>query len=159
MSRQGPNKYIYQQGRGGRPPKISEQVKKDFIKALADCGNVTKAAETVGVPSRTLYSHRYKDEEFAEAWDFALDEANDRLEYEAWRRAVQGVDRPIYQKGELIGHERTYSDRLLERLLEATKPEKYRHRTEAKVVDDPLQNVLDAIDGESASPDSERSQQ
>jgi len=148
------NRYIYREGRG-RPPKVSTDKKKDFIAALADTGNVTKAAERVGVPRKTLYDHKARDEEFAEAWNYAMNEAHDRLEYEAWRRAVHGVDRPVYQKGELIGFEKQYSDNVLIRLLEATKPEKYRHRSEAKVVDDPLQNILDQIDGESASPGGE----
>jgi len=152
MEQGKPNKYIYQEGKG-KAPKLSVQVKKDFIKALADCGNVTTAAEAVGVPRRTLYHHRKNEAEFREAWDYALDEANDRLEYEAYRRAVHGVDRPIYQKGQLIGYERTYSDNLLIRLLEATRPDKYKHRTEQQIVEDPLQSILNQVDGQSVSPD------
>lgn len=33
------------------------------------------------------------------------------------RRAVDGVDRPVYQTGELVGYERMYSDQLLVVLL------------------------------------------
>jgi hypothetical protein len=62
--------------------------------------------------------------------DEATDEACDVLEAEAWRRAVDGVDRPIFQRGEQVGVERVYSDNLMVQLLKAHRPEKYRERTE-----------------------------
>lgn len=48
------------------------------------------------------------------------------LEAEARRRAMDGVDEPVYHKGEVVGHVRKYSDTLLIFLLKAHRPHKYR---------------------------------
>ena len=84
--------------------------------------------------------------EFHEAWDAALEIGNDYLEQEAQRRAVAGYEEPVVHKGiqafvrdattgELELDEngkpipltiRRYSDRLLEVLLKARRPETFR---------------------------------
>jgi hypothetical protein len=84
--------------------------------------------------------------EFHEAWDAAVEIGNDYLEQEAQRRAVEGYNEPVVHKGiqafvrdpvtgelELDEHGkpipltvRRYSDRLLEILLKARRPEKFR---------------------------------
>jgi hypothetical protein len=89
-------------------------------------GNVTRAAEAAGVSRRAPYDWRADDASFAEAWDEALEAACDALEAEARRRAYEGWEEPVYQKGALVGRIRKYSDRLLEVLLRAHRPEKYR---------------------------------
>jgi hypothetical protein len=48
------------------------------------------------------------------------------LEDEALRRAVEGVEEPVYQGGKQVGVIRKYSDALLMFLLKAARPEKYR---------------------------------
>ena len=50
-------------------------------------------------------------------------EGIDRLEDEAHRRAVEGVDRPVYQGGVRVGEIKTYSDSLLTLLLKSRRPE------------------------------------
>lgn len=84
--------------------------------------------------------------EFHEAWDAALEIGNDYLEQEAQRRAVDGYEEPIVHKGiqafvrdpttgelelDVNGKPipltvRRYSDRMLEILLKARRPEKFR---------------------------------
>ena len=49
-----------------------------FLTALVDTANVAGAARLVGVPERSPYQLRRKDEGFAAAWDRALDEAYGR---------------------------------------------------------------------------------
>lgn len=66
-----------------------------------------------------------RDPEFAEQVRAAEEAATARLEEAAMRRAVDGVDRPVYQQGKLVGHEKVYSDHLLMRLLEARDPSRY----------------------------------
>src|SRR5262245_35631544 len=102
-----------------------------FLEALAELGHVGQAAERAGITTRTAYYHRKADAAFAEAWEAALGEAMDTvLEPEAVRRAVQGIDEPVYQKGDLAGYIRRYSDTLLIFLLKAGKPDKYKDRKE-----------------------------
>ena len=69
---------------------------------------------------------RRHSEDFAAQWDDALGEGVDILEAEARRRAVTGVDKPVYYKGEVVGSITKYSDRLLMFLLRAHRPQKFR---------------------------------
>ena len=48
------------------------------------------------------------------------------MEREAYRRAVKGVEKPVYRGGQLVGTIREYSDSLLMFLLRARRPELYR---------------------------------
>ncbi len=48
------------------------------------------------------------------------------LEAEARRRAVEGVRKPVYCRGEIVGTVKEYSDTLLIFLMKGARPEKYR---------------------------------
>lgn len=48
------------------------------------------------------------------------------MEREAYRRAVDGVEKGVYYKGDRIATEHEYSDTLLIFMLKARAPEKYR---------------------------------
>lgn len=61
-----------------------------FLRALVDTANVVGAARAVGVPENSPYHLRRKDDEFARAWDRALDEAYSKLEMMLLRRATYG---------------------------------------------------------------------
>jgi hypothetical protein len=106
--------------------------KARFLDALSKLGNVRAAAEIAGVDRSTAYRARSARgkaaERFCAAWDEALEEAYDRLEQEAWRRAIVGTQRPVFHKGEPVGTVTEYSDRLLELLLRAHRPGKYELR-------------------------------
>jgi hypothetical protein len=70
-----------------------------FLTSLVETANVAGAARLVGVPERSPYHLRRKDEDFAAAWDRALDEAYSKLEMMLLRRATygdacDGVDTP-----------------------------------------------------------------
>jgi hypothetical protein len=49
------------------------------------------------------------------------------------RRAVEGYQRPIYQKGQLVGYETVFSDNMLLTLLRARAPEAYSERRDVHV--------------------------
>lgn len=85
------------------------------------------AARRAGVTRRTVYRYRDEHADFAEEWDDAVAEACAALEGEAKRRGFDGYERPIYQRGQLVGYETVYSDALLSRLLGAHHPA-YRSR-------------------------------
>lgn len=116
-----------------RRSKFSSAARARFCEVLADQCVVGKACEAVGISRQTAYDHRTKDKEFAAAWDEALEAGVDRLELEAWRRGVEGVDEPIVYKGVITGTVRRYSDELLILLLRAHRPEKYRETRRVKV--------------------------
>ena len=101
-----------------------------FLQALALGGNVTLAAQQAGIDRATAYKNRARSREFTVAWEEALAEAVDRLEIEARRRAVTGVEEPVYYKGVVVGTVTKYSDAMLTLLLKAHRPEKFRERFE-----------------------------
>lgn len=105
--------------------KINEEAKKKFIDVLRQTGNKPLAAKACGFTLRAFYNHYKSDEAFHDEWDEAVQESNGILEREAWRRALEGTEKPIMYKGQVIGKEREYSDRLLEFLLMGNMPEKY----------------------------------
>jgi hypothetical protein len=104
-----------------------------FLQRLAEGGNVMAAATAVGITRATAYAARERDEAFADAWDEALERYGASLEQELHKRIFDGVQRPIFQRGELVGHEALKSDRLLEIALKAHRPERYSERMRASI--------------------------
>ncbi len=74
-----------------------------------------------------------EDPEYAAAFTEAQEEAADRLEEEARRRAVEGVDEPVFYKGKKCGAIRRYSDSLLIFLLKGVRPEKFKERSSTEL--------------------------
>ena len=107
--------------------------KEEFLQELLKTGIVTKTAEVIGIPPRTVYNWRKVDKEFAAAWDEAVETSTDRLVEEARRRAHDGTLKPVYQGGKHVGDIREYSDTLLMFLIKARRPE-YRERASLEVM-------------------------
>ena len=100
--------------------------KPAFIEMLRATGNVTRAAKHAGRSRNQAYHVRRHSEDFTAQWDEALEEGTDLLEAEARRRAVTGIDKPVFYKGEVVGSITKYSDKLLMFLLKAHRPQKFR---------------------------------
>lgn len=107
-----------------RAPK--KDWREQFILNLADGGHVMESAKLAGVGRRTVYDERQRNEEFALQWADAIEVSTELLEKEAQRRAVDGVEEPIYYKGDEVGRVRKYSDTLLIFLLKGRRPDVYR---------------------------------
>lgn len=105
---------------------ITDRRKSVFIQVLARTGIVGRASTAAGWPRGQAYSLRAADEEFARLWDQAVEFATDTLEEAARIRAVEGVQRPVYQQKELVGYVTEYSDNLLIQLLKAKRPNEFR---------------------------------
>ena len=103
-----------------------------FLAELAKTSNVSAACKAAGVSRSTAYEARDGDEAFASSWDDAIDEATDALEAEARRRAIEGVDRPVFYQGGECGHVREFSDALLMFLLKAHRPKKFRENVQVE---------------------------
>ena len=97
-----------------------------------ETGNVTIAARFAKIERSTAYARYKASPEFKEKWDDAYQESSDLLEAEARRRAMEGVPRPIYQQGALVGFEQVYSDNLLLAKLKAKRPNEYKDRVETQ---------------------------
>ncbi len=113
-----------------------------FLTALAETGVITYACQAAEVGRTTQWEWRQASAEFRARFDEAMEEARDKIELEAHRRAVDGWEEPVFGLTQEVvecgdgkrkvvsitaevGRVRKYSDRLLERLLEGNKPEKY----------------------------------
>lgn len=114
--------------------KLSEklQVQSAFLEAIAAGEKSGVAAKQAGAGRCTFYRWRTEDKAFAAAWEKALASPKSELEHEALRRAVKGVEKPVYRGGEVVGHVTDYSDSMLMFLLKAHYPEKYDPKAAAK---------------------------
>lgn len=103
-----------------------------FLVALEEHATVLHACKAIGVSRNCVYQLRQRDEEFALAWADVEERVVERMEREALRRGVEGVERDVYYKGEVVGQERQFSDTLLIFMLKAARPEKYRENVKVE---------------------------
>ena len=115
-----------------KQPYVGADRKKVFLARLAECGQVSRAGVAAGADNSNLYKERKRDPDFAEAWTDAIEIAMYGAESELRRRAVEGVDTPVYQGGKLVDTVKKYSDVLLMFLLKAHNPSKYRDNYKAE---------------------------
>lgn len=129
-------------------PTLTDELLDEFIEELAENGGiVSRAAKHVGVSRVALYAKRNANMGFAKRWAEAINAGTDVLEEEAFRRAVEGTDRPVYYQGIECGHIREYSDKMLELLLKSRRPHIFREKlAEAPERDDPGIGTFELVD-------------
>lgn len=94
-----------------------------FLDELRRTANISAAARAAGVSRKTAYWQRQNDPALREDWDHALEEALDDLEAELRRRAITGVEKPVYYGGKPCGSVTSYSDALGMFLLRSRRPQ------------------------------------
>jgi hypothetical protein len=82
-------------------PRALHDWKPIFLAALADVPIVSNAARLARIDYRNVWRVRKEDEDFAQAWDEAMEQGIDKAEQEAFRRAVTGFEEPVVDKGRL----------------------------------------------------------
>lgn len=87
--------------------------KQAYVEALEKAGEHVFARMEVGVSHQTIALHRREDAEFAQACEDALHSYRKTFIDELVRRGVNGVEKPVFHNGEIVGHVTEYSDRLL----------------------------------------------
>jgi hypothetical protein len=95
--------------RGGRTVR-TDRARETFLEQLRETCNVSHSAREAGISRTVAYEWRASDPDFAAAWEDAEEQAVDKLEKVARDRAIDG------------------SDRMMEILLKAHRPEKYVER-------------------------------
>lgn len=113
--------------------KRTNRARERFLQVLGESCNISEACRSAGIGRTMAYAWRADDPDFAAEWAIAEQKAFDRLEKEAWRRGVDGVDKPVVHKGEITDTYKEYSDRMLELLLKAHRPEKFKDRWEGQL--------------------------
>lgn len=108
-----------------RYTKFDRKAKNAFLRNLELTGNFNGSAQLVGCTAQNIYAHMRRNEAFKKQVEKAKAVIVNEAEVELKRRAIEGVEKGIYFKGELVATERQYSDMLLVELLKANAPEKY----------------------------------
>lgn len=110
-----------------RTPRTQENREK-FLATLQETANVSASCKAINIGRTTAYEWKAADLEFSRAWDQALESGLDALEAEARRRAFEGIEEPVFYRGQVCGYVRKYSDSLIMFLLKA-----YRHQFRDRV--------------------------
>ncbi len=93
----------------------TDRAREAFLATFAATCNVSEACRAAKISRSSAYEWRNDDPAFAQAWDDAEEEAVDALELAARERAIDG------------------SDRMMEILLKAHRPEKYVERLRSEI--------------------------
>ena len=126
------------------PERLSIERRRLFLRAFAVRGIVLEGCRAAGVSRGAVEHWKSSSEWFYELYQIAIEEAADRIEAEAMRRAVDGYDEPVIYQGmptsvtdPVTGEQRMltvrkYSDALMALVLKGARPEKYRdnHKVE-----------------------------
>lgn len=110
-----------------RRNSLTPQRQRAFIAALAACGVVTEAARSIGASLEAIYRLRNAPgaEGFRAAWEAALDRGIARLEDVALARAIEGEERVVVAKGEVVHRYRHHNNALLMFLLKNRRSQRY----------------------------------
>lgn len=116
--------------------RLTEARKRTFLRVLSETGSVPAAARAASPHSKglraassTFHQERARNPEFAQAWAEAEEAALARVEAEIMRRAMTPTRRPVFSKGELVGHTEEYDNRLLVTLARRLNPEAWSERS------------------------------
>lgn len=125
-----------------RKPRTAQAVatmKARFLLLYAQTGLVNKTCEALVFPDGGHVTRAHiqrwiaSDAGFAQRYTDARVSFGESLEQEAHRRAVIGIEKPVYYRGEEVGTVTEFSDQLLVTLLKANLPDKYRERVDLNV--------------------------
>jgi hypothetical protein len=115
----------------GRPSEFTWERFERVCETLAKTGQKYRSCDAHGftygtVADRIKERAKAGDPRWQELWDMSLERYRDDLEAEAHRRAFEGTEEGVWYKGEMVGTEKRYSDRLMEVLLRGERPAKFR---------------------------------
>ncbi len=90
-----------------------------FLRALSATHSVAEAARSVGRSRQSAYRlrSRLKGQPFDLAWEVAFHHSYDVLAHAALERALNGIEVPVFYKGELVHTYRRFDERLTVALL------------------------------------------
>lgn len=113
-------------------PLQVEKRRELFLELLArNGGNAIRAARAVGYPdTAALRLHAKKDPEFQRRWEEAIQVSNDVIEASMLDWALEGVEKPQYYQGQIVGVDRERHAGLLTTVAKARMPEKYSEKRE-----------------------------
>lgn len=84
-----------------------------FLRHLTETGLLGTSCKMAGVARCTVDSRRKSDPDFAKAVETAMMLYRESIEHEVKRRAMDGVEEPVYYLGQVVGYTKRFSDQLL----------------------------------------------
>jgi hypothetical protein len=113
-----------------RAARLTTARRKSLALDLLSQGHtLARVRKVLAINRVTIFRWRQNDSSFSKAHSEAMEAGTDVIEQEARRRVVDGYVRPVFQRGELVGFERVYSDILAALLLRGRRPEVFREGT------------------------------
>lgn len=114
--------------------QIRHRKKRAFLVAFCETGQINLSAKAAGCNRTVHYQWLHEDAAYRAAFEEATKVATGTLEDSAFRRARDGIRRPVLYKGQQVTikgeplWEHEYSDTMAIFLLKGLDPEKYRER-------------------------------
>lgn len=96
-------------------------------------GTLTNACLIAGISRKKLATRLTNDTIFKTLYDEANEQIRDLVRHEILRRALEPTERPIYQRGEMVGTIQEYDNRHLEWLAERLMPEEFHIATKIEL--------------------------
>lgn len=110
--------------------KIPKAAWLALLNEISERGNITDSCKVIGIKRITAYKRAGADPEgFGKLFHEAHKQGLRRLEDHAVRRAVDGVQKPVFFQGVQVAEVTEYSDQLLQFLLQGNDP-KYKRKQE-----------------------------
>src|SRR2546421_11866431 len=82
------------------------KAKQDLIlAALGKCGSIKQACAIAGIDRATFYRWKKSNKQFRERVALAEDDANDTIDDEIVRRAIDGIEEPLVSMGRVVCEE------------------------------------------------------
>jgi hypothetical protein len=109
-------------------PALVTKTQQDlFLQSYRTHGLFTKASQVAGITKSQIEKYCQAQTADAEQFQLNVQEAAaqwaDTIEAEVTRRAIDGVQKGIYYKGQWVADETVYSDSLLLKLIEVRNPD------------------------------------
>ena len=107
-----------------RPIQFRARMKR-FFACIRQSNNIRFACTKSGLDKNTVCTYRAKHQWFRDLLDEAVADWGDMLDMRGQGLAIEGYFKAVYHEGCVVGYERIISERLLLRLLERAKPERW----------------------------------
>lgn len=120
--------------------------KAAFLHHLAEKGNVRSAAARVGLSHQSAYVARRRDRAFRLGWEAALVLAREAAAQVLATRALDGIEEPVWFRGENVGTRVRHDSRLL--LAHLARLDKAAEETDAGAHAERFDELLAGIAGE-----------
>ena len=130
--------------------EFTRQRQAQFLKRLADCGEVRAAAKSCAISHQTVYRTRRSCPLFRQGWDAALLVAREQAEDALATRAINGVEEEVFYHGEVVATRRRYDSRLL--LAHLARLDRLAGREDVAALALRFDDLIEAFEGVEGSP-------